>query len=83
MLQLAFTVNDFISTSAVSHCSHDITTRVFAPPHQVSWTNISSQIGASVIQHYCSYFQMDYPLPKEDHFVVRTISTCRLQAVCC
>ena len=68
---LAWTVNDFSSTSALSNCSRSITTRVFAPPHLVSWTNISAQIGAAVIAHYCQYFQMDYPLPKEDHFVVR------------
>ena len=69
-MQLAFTVNDFQSTSAVSSCSSPVTTRVFAPPHLVSWTNTTTHLAAAIIAHYCNYFSMDYPLPKEDHFVV-------------
>ena len=67
---LAFTVNDFQYTTAMSSCSRPITSRVYAPPHLLSWTNTTVLIAADVISHYCSYFQADYPLPKEDHFVV-------------
>ena len=70
MLQVAFTVTDFGHTSAVSSCTRPITTRVFAPRHLVDWTNTTVHIGAAVIAHYCQYFEIDYPLPKEDHFVV-------------
>ena len=65
---LAFTVNDFAYTSAESRCDdRSVTTRVFAPPHLISWTNVSVQVGASIVAHYCDFFKAPYPLPKEDH----------------
>ena len=69
---VAFVVSDFVYSSAQANCTgvSPVTTRVFAPPHLLNYTRIPVQIAASIMQYYCQYFDMPYPLPKEDHIAI-------------
>ena len=67
---LAFSTTDYDYSEAIANCTSPVPTRVYAPRHLKRWTVIPVQIAASQMQHYCKYFAISYPLPKEDHIAI-------------
>ena len=61
-------VCDFVYTERSSQCgSATIPSRVYAPAHRLNDTLIPARMAADIISYYCTYFDMEYPMPKEDH----------------
>ena len=72
---IALVVCDFAYTEVVQQCgTASIPSRVYAPAHRINETRIPARIAADIISYYCSYFDMPYPLPKEDHIYVPQFS---------
>nr|XP_045603518.1 glutamyl aminopeptidase-like [Procambarus clarkii] len=44
--------------------------RVYATPDQITRANYSLNIGVDVLNYYEDYFQVDYPLPKQDMIAI-------------
>ena len=74
---VAFTVSDYTYNDVTADCidGHTVLTRVFAPPFLINYTRIATQLAASMMTYYCQYFDVPYPLPKQDHIVVRSTAT--------
>ena len=71
---VAFVVSNYSYTTYSASCSSNkpaILTRVWAPRHLLQYTTMAGQLASTTIQFYCEYFGIDYPLPKQDHIVVR------------
>ncbi len=72
---VAMAVTNFTYSEQISLCTtsdgynKNITTRVWAPYSQFNATIVPARIAAAQIAYYCSYFDISYPLPKEDHIV--------------
>ena len=72
---IAMAVTDFAHREEITTCttsggySANITTRVWAPTGQYNATIIPARIAAAQIAYYCQYFDVPYPLPKEDHIL--------------
>ena len=73
---VAIVVCDFVYTERQSQCggSRMIPSRVYAPAHRLNATVIPARIAADIISHYCTYFDIEYPLPKEDHIYIPQFS---------
>ena len=73
---VAYVVCDFVYTERQSQCggSRMIPSRVYAPAHRLNATVIPARIAADIISHYCTYFDIEYPLPKEDHIYIPQFS---------
>ena len=73
---IAMAVTDYAFSEEVTTCttsdgySANITTRVWAPSGQYNATIIPARLAAAQIAYYCRYFDVPYPLPKEDHITV-------------
>ena len=68
---LAMVVADYIYREHNAPCgSQTIISRVYAPAHFNTSMDVPARIAADVISHYCRYFDMPYPLPKEDHIAI-------------
>jgi len=68
---VAMVVSDYQYTEEVTQCgSRSIPTRVYAPAHRMAETKVPARIAAAQIAYYCSYFAIEYPLPKEDHIYI-------------
>ena len=73
---VAMAVTDFVYSEEISACvtsdgyNANITTRVWAPRQLYNSTIIPARIAAAQIAYYCQYFDVAYPLPKEDHIMV-------------
>jgi aminopeptidase N len=68
---VALVVCDFQYTQVTSQCgSKVIPSRVYAPLHRLNATVHPARMAAVMISHYCTYFQAEYPLPKEDHIYI-------------
>ena len=77
---LAFVVTDYVYSEQITTCttsdnySQNITTRVWALRSQFNSTIIPARIAAAQIAYYCRYFDVAYPLPKEDHIYIPAFS---------
>ncbi len=73
---LAMAVTDYVYSEQTSLCTtsagyrRNITTRVWAPRGRFNATIIPARIAAAQIAYYCSYFDVPYALPKEDHIMI-------------
>ena len=73
---IAMAVTDYAFSEEVTTCttsdgySANITTRVWAPSGQYNATIIPARLAAAQIAYYCRYFDVPYPLPKEDHILI-------------
>ena len=71
---VAIIVADYGNTSVLTFCSPTnpvVLTRVFAPRIVLNYTTIAAQLAASIMQYYCQYFDVSYPVTKQDHVLVR------------
>ena len=73
---IAMAVTDYVYSEEISTCttsdgySANITTRVWAYSGSINATIIPARMAAAQIAYYCQYFDVPYPLPKEDHIVI-------------
>ena len=69
---VAMVVSDYQSLpqASVSCLGQQIESHVWAPAHLLPATVVPNVIAASQIAAYCSYFNIAYPLPKEDHVYI-------------
>jgi len=73
---LAYAVTDYVYSEQITLCTTtdgwraNITTRVWAPNGLYNSTIVPARIAAAQIAYYCRYFDVPYPLPKEDHILV-------------
>jgi len=73
---VAFVVTDYVYSEEITLCattdgwSKNITTRVYAPSGLYNSTIIPARIAAAQIAYYCQYFDIPYPLEKEDHIMI-------------
>jgi hypothetical protein len=72
---VAMVVSDYQYTEEWSQCgTRSIPSRVYAPAHRMNETIVPAKIAAAQISYYCSYFAIEYPLPKEDHIYIPQFS---------
>ena len=69
---LAMVVADYVYVERTAQCgsAQSIASRVYAPARFKAAMDVPARIAADVISYYCSYFDMPYPLPKEDHIAI-------------
>jgi aminopeptidase N len=68
---VAFVVSDYVYTEAVTDClGTPIITRVHAPLHLLNQTEVSVQLAATQIAYFCEWYDIPYPLTKEDHIYI-------------
>ena len=65
---VAWLVSDYINSTTVTQClGKDVRTSVWVPAYLKNSSIVSSYLAAEQISFYCSYFNLPYPLEKEDH----------------
>ena len=73
---VAVAVTDYVYSEQITTCATssgyraNITTRVWAPNGLYNATIYPARIAAAQIAYYCRYFDVPYPLVKEDHIMV-------------
>lgn len=72
---LAFIVCDFKYTNATTGVYNNITLRVWTTPAQVSQTEYALGVGKDVITYYEGYYNLGYPLPKQDMIAIPDFSS--------
>eukprot|EP00808_Paulinella_micropora_P009430 g1062.t1 len=73
---VAFVVSDFakVETSYISTDNTVKKVRVWAPSGKQQWGEMAVQTGAKMMQHYEKYFDIPFPLPKQDMVAVPDFS---------
>lgn len=61
---VAFIICDFKNVSSVTQ--QNVLVRVFAPEEQIHMAQYALQVAVKVLDYYTSFFDVPYPLPKQD-----------------
>ncbi|XP_077996935.1 endoplasmic reticulum aminopeptidase 2-like [Glandiceps talaboti] len=69
---VAFIVCDFDYKESIT--SSGVKVRVYAPHEQISEAIFSAEAGANVLSHYEEFFNVRYPLPKQDMVAIPDFS---------
>lgn len=72
---LAFIVCDFKYTNASTGVHDNITLRVWTSPQQVDQTEYALGVGKDIITYYEEYYDLGYPLPKQDMIAIPDFSS--------
>lgn len=72
---LAFIVCDFKFTNATTGQHNNITLRVWTTPAQVNQTEFALGVGRDIITYYEKYYNLGYPLPKQDMIAIPDFSS--------
>lgn len=72
---LAFIVCDFEFTNATTGQHKNITLRVWTTPAQVDQTKFALDVGNGIITYYEEYYNLGYPLPKQDMIAIPDFSS--------
>lgn len=72
---LAFIVCDFKYTNTTTGVFNNITLRVWTTPAQVNQTKYALGVGKDIITYYEQYYNLGYPLPKQDMIAIPDFSS--------
>lgn len=71
---LAFVVSDFLNQTHEAKNENDTEFRVFARPEAIDQVDYALLTGPKVLNHYNEFFNVRYPLPKQDMIAIPDFS---------